>query len=103
MGSFAYKYIFSEISDGKRVSEPPWSKSKFRGAILATVLVERKSQKGILIGKGGSMLKSIGQSARAEMQKLINGAIYLELFVKVVPDWRSKPARLSELGYEVNQ
>ncbi len=70
-------------------------------AILATVLVERKSQKGILIGKGGSMLRTIGQGARLQMQNLIDGPIYLELFVKVVPDWRCKPARLSELGYEV--
>ena len=71
-------------------------------AILATVLVERKSQKGILIGKGGGMLKSIGQAARLQMQALIDGPVYLELFVKVVPDWRCKPARLAELGYEVN-
>ena len=80
------------------------TKKKRRGytAILATVLVERKSQKGILIGKGGGMLKSIGQDARLQMQALIEGPVYLELFVKVVPDWRSKPARLAELGYEVN-
>ena len=71
-----------------------------RTAVLATVLVERKSQKGILIGKGGSMLKTIGQGARLQMQTLIDGTVYLELFVKVVPDWRSKPARLAELGYE---
>ena len=71
-----------------------------RTAVLATVLVERKSQKGILIGKGGSMLKTIGQGARLQMQILIDGPVYLELFVKVVPDWRSKPARLAELGYE---
>tara|TARA_Y100001968_G_C19325528_1_gene701507 strand:+ start:92 stop:1036 length:945 start_codon:yes stop_codon:yes gene_type:complete len=73
---------------------------KKRTAILATILVERKSQKGILIGKGGSMLKNIGSKARLQMQALIDGQIYLELFVKVVPDWRSKPARLAELGFE---
>ena len=67
---------------------------------MATVLVERKSHKAILIGKGGSMLKSIGKGARLQMQKLINGPVYLELFVKVVPDWRSKESRLRELGYD---
>ncbi len=67
--------------------------------VLATVLVERKSQKGILIGKGGRMLKTIGQGARLQMQKALNGPVYLELFVKVVPHWRSKPAKLAELGY----
>ena len=70
-----------------------------RTAILATVLVERSSQKGILIGKGGSMLKEIGTGARQQMVKLIDGPVYLELFVKVVPNWRRNPARLAELGY----
>ena len=87
-----------------RVDEIPLkrvqSKNDFYTAILATVLVERKSQKGILIGKGGNMLKTIGSGARQQMQKLINGKVYLELLVKVVPNWRSKPARLAELGYE---
>ena len=83
-----------------RIEEIPGKgKGNGRTAVLATVLVERKSQKGILIGKGGSMLKTIGQGARLQMQTLIDGPVYLELFVKVVPDWRSKPARLAELGY----
>ncbi len=83
-----------------RIEEmPAKGKGSGRTAVLATVLVERKSQKGILIGKGGAMLKTIGQGARLQMQTLIDGPVYLELFVKVVPDWRSKPARLAELGY----
>ena len=69
-------------------------------AILAVIIVERKSQKGILIGKGGSMLKVIGQSARMNMRNLIDGAIYLELFVKVIPNWRKKESKLIEFGYE---
>jgi len=76
------------------------NKSKNITAILATIIVERKSQKGILIGKGGSMLKIIGQSARMNMKKLIDGGIYLELFVKVVPNWRKKESKLIEFGYE---
>jgi GTP-binding protein Era len=70
-----------------------------RTAVLATVLVERASQKGILIGKGGRMLKTIGQGARLQMEKVFSGPVYLELFVKVVPDWRRSAARLAELGY----
>ena len=81
-------------SKGKRSSP--------RTAVLATIFVERKSQKGILIGKGGSMLKTIGSNARLQIQTLIHGPVYLELFVKIVPDWRRKPSRLSELGYEGN-
>ncbi len=70
-----------------------------RTAVLATVVVERTSQKGILIGKGGRMLRTIGQGARLQMEKLVGGPVYLELFVKVVPGWRRNAARLAELGY----
>jgi GTPase len=69
--------------------------------VLATIYVERDSQKGILIGKGGQMLKHIGSSAREQMQKLIAGKVYLELFVKVQPKWRQSRLRLAELGYRV--
>jgi GTP-binding protein Era len=68
--------------------------------VLATIHVERDSQKGILIGKRGSMLKAIGSSARLQMQKLITGKVYLELFVKVQPKWRQSRTRLAELGYQ---
>ncbi len=69
--------------------------------VLATISVERSSQKGILIGKGGSMLKLIGTAARQQMQKLIMGKVYLELFVKVQPKWRQSRMRLAELGYQI--
>ncbi len=76
------------------------NKGKEITAILAMIIVERKSQKGILIGKGGSMLKVIGQSARMNMKNLVEGSIYLELFVKVIPNWRKKESKLIEFGYE---
>ncbi len=69
--------------------------------ILATIHVERDSQKGILIGKQGSMLKTIGSGARQQIQKLVMGPVYLELFVKVVPHWRQSRRRLEEFGYRV--
>jgi GTP-binding protein Era len=71
--------------------------------VLATIHVERDSQKGILIGKGGSMLKAIGSAAREQIQKLISGKVYLELFVKVQPKWRHSRLRLAELGYRVEE
>ncbi|WP_414527471.1 GTPase Era [Nodularia chucula] len=71
--------------------------------ILATIHVERDSQKGILIGKGGSMLKAIGSAAREQIQKLIDGKVYLELFVKVQPKWRQSRMSLAELGYRVEE
>ncbi|NJN22573.1 MAG: GTPase Era [Leptolyngbya sp. RL_3_1] len=74
--------------------------SKAITRVLATIYVERDSQKGILIGKRGSMLKAIGSSAREQMQKLILGKVYLELFVKVQPRWRQSRLHLGELGYQ---
>ncbi|MBW4432111.1 MAG: GTPase Era [Pelatocladus maniniholoensis HA4357-MV3] len=71
--------------------------------VLATIHVERDSQKGILIGKGGSMLKAVGSAAREQIQKLIAGKVYLELFVKVQPKWRQSRIRLAELGYRVEE
>jgi GTPase len=71
--------------------------------VLATINVERDSQKGILIGKGGAMLKSIGSAAREQIQKLISGKVYLELFVKVRPKWRQSRMSLAELGYRVEE
>ncbi len=69
--------------------------------VLAAIYVERNSQKGILIGKKGEMLKSIGQAARLQIQKLIAGKVYLELFVKVRPHWRRSPGILRDLGYVI--
>lgn len=69
--------------------------------VLATVYVERKSQKGILIGKKGSMMKTINTAAREQMQKLIAGKVYLEVFVKVQERWRQSRIHLAELGYQI--
>jgi len=69
--------------------------------VFAAIHVERDSQKGILIGKKGAMLKAIGTAAREQIQKLIAGQVYLELFVKVQPKWRQDRLRLAELGYRV--
>jgi GTPase len=69
--------------------------------VMATIHVERDSQKGILIGKKGSMLKEIGTKAREQMQKMVLGAVHLELFVRVQPNWRSSRFQLSDLGYRV--
>ena len=71
--------------------------------VKAAINVERSSQKGILIGKKGSMLKTIGSAARQQIQKLIAGKVYLELFVKVQPKWRQSRASLAELGYRVER
>ncbi|MEJ2670690.1 MAG: GTPase Era [Deltaproteobacteria bacterium] len=68
--------------------------------IRAVVYVERDSQKGILIGKGGRMLKVIGAEARAEIEPLLGAKVFLELWVKVWKNWRKDPRALRRLGYQ---
>lgn len=67
--------------------------------ITATITVEKDSQKGILIGKGGKMLKEIGTQARIEMEKFFAAKIFLELFVRVRKDWTKDSKWLKEFGY----
>lgn len=67
--------------------------------IQATIVVERDSQKGIIIGKGGKMLKQIGTKARLDIEHLLDDKVYLELWVKVQKDWRDKQTFLTDYGY----
>ena len=69
--------------------------------IQATILVEKPSQKGIMIGKQGSMLKKIGTLARNDLEKLLDKKVFLELFVRVEDEWRSRDARITEYGYGI--
>lgn len=69
--------------------------------IQATILVEKKSQKGIMIGKQGAMLKRIGSLAREDLEKLLDRKVFLELFVRVEDEWRSRDARITEYGYGI--
>ena len=67
--------------------------------VRATIYVERDSQKGIIIGKQGAMLKTIGLQARGDVERLLATKVFLDLWVKVKKDWRNKSGMLSELGY----
>ncbi|WP_077308598.1 GTPase Era [Terribacillus halophilus] len=67
--------------------------------IQATIVTERKSQKGIIIGKQGSMLKQVGKLARRDIEMLLGSKVFLELWVKVQPDWRNKQAQLNDYGF----
>jgi len=70
--------------------------------IAATIFVERESQKGIVIGEGGKMLKQIGSSARKEIEEMGSRPVFLELRVKVLKDWRNNEEALRRLGYKIN-
>lgn len=71
--------------------------------VHAAIVVERKSQKGIVIGKGGEMLKRIGSSARNDIQDFLQRKVYLELFCKVEDDWRNKEFYLKNYGFKEGQ
>ena len=68
--------------------------------VQATIIVERPSQKGIIIGKGGKMLKEIGIRARKDIELMLGDKVYLELWVKVQPNWKDRKADLAAFGYK---
>ncbi len=72
-------------------------------SIQATIFCERDSHKGIIIGKQGKMLKKIGSAARYEIEKLLDTKVFLELWVKIKPDWRNNNNMLKNLGYQKNK
>lgn len=82
-----------EIDEFRESAEPVY--------IRATVYVERDSQKGIVIGDGGRVIKSIGTAARAKIEPLVGSRIFLDLHVKVLPRWRQHAPTLKRLGYLV--
>lgn len=71
--------------------------------IRATIFVERQSQKGILIGKGGAALRELGTRARLKIEEFVEAHVFLELWVKVLPKWRKNPIELRRLGFPVPQ
>ena len=97
----ALLFTHEEVPHAVAVLVEEWREGT-RGAkiyIRATVYVERDSQKIILIGKEGSLLKRIGQAARKEIEILVDKPVFLDLWVKVAKNWRKDPQRLRELGY----
>jgi GTP-binding protein Era len=69
--------------------------------ISAVLYVERGSQKGIVLGSKGTMIKRIGQAARPEIEELVGSKVYLELWVKVWEKWRKREGMLRQLGYSM--
>lgn len=71
--------------------------------VMATIIVERDSQKGIVIGKQGKMLKEVGSRARVDIENLLGSKVFLELWVKVQKDWRNKASQLRDYGFNEDE
>jgi len=88
-----------EVPHAVAVEVEEWEQREGATYIRMTINVEREGQKAIIIGAGGAMLKKIGSAARQDIERLIGGPVFLDLWVKVRPNWRDDRAALSWLGY----
>lgn len=88
-----------EIPYSTEVTIDEFKEEKNITRIRATILVERETQKGIIIGHKGQSLKKVGTEARKDMEKFLDTKVFLEMFVKVDPDWRNNENRLKQFGY----
>ena len=82
--------VIDKVEEDKRVEH-----------IRATIIIEKESQKGIIIGKGGAAIKRIGKDAREKIEQLVGKPVYLDLFVSVKKGWTNDKEFLKELGYEI--
>jgi len=88
-----------EIPYSTAVTIDAFNEERGRTTIHASIVIERKSQKGIIIGKGGARLKEIGSAARREIESLLGQKVVLKLWVKVKKDWSRDPGFMRELGF----
>jgi GTP-binding protein Era len=98
-----YEELGAELPYSIHVEVTEWREPPGQGdktLIRATVYVERDSQKGIVIGEGGRKLSAIGRRARAPIEALVGGPVYLELWVKVRPKWSRRERDLEHFGYK---
>ena len=95
-----FKIYEKEIPYSTEVIITAFKEGETMHRISSEIIVERDSQKNILIGKGGETLKKVGTYARKDMEEFFQKKVFLEMFIKVIPDWRSKKNYLKKFGYE---
>lgn len=95
----ALYYLQQEVPHAIAIEVEEWIEKETATYIRMTINVEKESQKGILIGAGGGMLKKIGSAARASIERMLGRPVFLDLWVKVRPNWRDDPSALGWLGY----
>ena len=96
-------YLQDEVPHGVAVEIESYQEDENITRIGAVIYCERKSHKGIIIGKQGKKLKGIGKAARLEIEALVGTKVYLELWVKVKENWRDSDFALSNFGYSDKQ
>ena len=89
-----------EIPHGTAVTIEEWTEKRDVVSIRAEIYCERQSHKGIIIGKGGAMLKKIGSYAREDIERLLDTRVFLDLYVRVKENWRDSDFLISDLGYK---
>lgn len=94
-----FKLYAKEIPYSSEVIVESYKEEGNLTRIHAEIIVERDSQKNIIIGRGGEMIKKVGTYAREDIEEFIGGKVFLDLFVKVSPKWRSKQNQLKRFGY----
>ncbi len=92
-----------EIPTGMAVEITEFSEEDKLTRISANLICEKESHKQIVVGKNGTMIKQIGTNARLDLEKMLNTKVFLELFVKVKPNWKEKTETLNSLGYNKNK
>ncbi len=97
-----FDYLHQEIPYGLAIKIDKYIEEKMH-RITASIVVEKNSHKGMVIGKGGSMLKRIGSEARAEIEKLVEAKVFLELHVSVKENWTYNKQLMRELGYVIKE
>jgi GTP-binding protein Era len=96
-------YYDKEIPYSVEVVVDSFKEEQKKIVIHAVIYVERDSQKGIIIGRGGLTLKKVGAEARRDLERFFNKTIYLETYVKVDKNWRNSDKELQNFGYEQNE
>jgi GTPase len=95
----ALRHTHSEVPQAVAVLVDRFEETPVLASIMATIYVERDGQKAILVGSEGSMIKRIGTEARVELEPMLGKKVFLELFVKVAPGWREKPAMVRQIDW----
>ncbi len=95
----AYRLLGDELPYGVAVTIERWDETDANAEIIATLVVERDSHKGIVIGKEGAKLREISRLARAEIQEMLGKPVHLEVWVRVRKGWSDDPSAMRKLGY----